>query len=76
MFQLRSVNKKIKELGLPVELVKGDGYFYFIYDDVPNKIYDSKSIMVYSLTDFSRDRWVEEAKEFAAEIKANTQPYK
>jgi hypothetical protein len=62
--QLRSVNKAIAKTGL--ELVKGNGYFYFIGEGTES-LY-SASVMVCSLNEMSLERWVEEANGKAKEI--------
>jgi hypothetical protein len=64
--QLRTVNNVFRASKLPVELVKGKGYLYFVFDD--GKRYDTLSVMVPRLNDLTLDRWVAEGKEFAARM--------
>ena len=53
-----AVNKAIAHLG-KIELVKGEGYFYFIGDDV--NVW-AESVYVYRLNELTLERWIEEAK--------------
>lgn len=69
MFTIKSINKVFQEDSLPIELVKGEGYFYLIYDDVENNIYETQSIYTVRLSDMTKDRWVEEGRTFATETK-------
>lgn len=57
-----AVNKALKAQGFQaeVELVKGDGYLYFTYDN--GKRFDTHSVYVPRVTDLSFDRWMEEAR--------------
>lgn len=63
--QLRTVNNVFSAAKLPLELVRGEGYFYFVFDD-GGKNYETLSVMVYRLNDLPLARWVEEGKQFAA----------
>jgi hypothetical protein len=78
---LRAVNLAIAHLG-DITLYKGDGYFYFIGDNVN----PSAGVYVYRLGELSMEEWVEEAAarmqtiedyevdcELAAEAAANRQ---
>lgn len=58
MITLRTVNKAIAHLG-DIELVKGNGYFYFAGDSV--NVW-AEGVYVYRLNELSLERWVEEAK--------------
>jgi hypothetical protein len=63
--RISSVNKAIAHLG--VELVKGEGYFYFVTSDgVP---VDGKSVYVYRLNHLPIDRWISAAEEAAASVR-------
>ena len=48
-----------------LELVRGSGYWYFVYDDLlkPNR-YDTQSVYTMYLRDLSIDQWVEIGKDF------------
>jgi len=53
-----------------IELVRGKGYWYFVYDDVPAKFYESHSIYVCYLNQMRVDTWVKLGKDFVAECEA------
>ena len=63
--QLRTINKAIASKGIDVELVKGDGYFYFVGEAVENA--DTSSVMVFRLNDLTMDQWMEELDSIIAE---------
>lgn len=66
----KNINIAIKEAtGHDVEIVHGNGYWYFVYDGEDEAtiklIYGqmkSTSVFVYHLSAFSVNRWVEEFK--------------
>jgi len=64
--QLRTVNNVFSASKLKVELVKGKGYFYFVYDD--GKKYNTLTVPVYKLNELTLAQWVEEGKQFAARM--------
>lgn len=56
----KQIDEALKKAGIDGEIFRGDGYQYFV-----GKSFDSahtSSIMVPRLSDFSVERWVEEAK--------------
>jgi hypothetical protein len=59
---LKSIAKACIAAGLPadIELVKGNGYFYFWCEEAPN--WHSSSVYTNFLNDLTLDQWVEEAK--------------
>ena len=56
MTSTRTVNTILRTLGLSAELVRGDGYHYFVGTDVPNQ---SHSEMVHRTSDFTAAEWVD-----------------
>lgn len=64
-----NVTRRLKAEGLPVELVRGEGYHYFIFDD--GERYDSKSIMCPRYGDLTLAQWLEEGRTFAREVDAS-----
>ena len=56
---MNKINKELSKLG-KIELVKGNGYFYFIGDDVD---IDISGVYVNSLNQLTLKQWIEEAKE-------------
>ena len=55
---MNKINKELSKLG-KIELVKGNGYFYFIGDDVD---IDISGVYVNSLNQLTLKQWIEEAK--------------
>lgn len=53
------VNKAIKSLG-QIELIKGNGYFYFVGDSVS---VDASGVYVNSIGQLTLEQWIAEAKE-------------
>ena len=64
---LKTVNNVLaaKFHGKQIELVKGEGYFYFVGADVEHC--ETTSVMVYRLNDLFLDHWVAEARSFLEE---------
>jgi hypothetical protein len=63
-----TVTRKLRALGHPVELVRGDGYHYFVWDDGDH--YDTESVYVPRFRSWSVDRWVQEGVAFAETVRA------
>jgi len=59
-FALKTVNKAIaNHVGNEYcHLYKGDGYFYFVYDNPVTDVYRDYSVMVYHLNDLTIKSWV------------------
>jgi len=70
MLQLRTINKVFREDGLPLELVKGEGYLYYVYDrTVDNRlVFEDEMVYVYRLNNQTFDRWIEDGRRFALEV--------
>lgn len=68
MITCKAITARLRAEGLPLELVKGEGYFYFVFDD--GAIWESHSIYVCFLNQLSVDRWLEAGRDFAKEVKA------
>lgn len=67
MLTLEKVNRAIRAATSQyVELVKGEGYFYFVYDD--GKRYSTASVYINILNQFTLEDWIAEAKGFYATI--------
>ena len=58
-----TVTRKLRALGHPVEMVRGAGYHYFIFDD--GDFYDSVSVMIPRFRSWPVERWVAEGAAFA-----------
>lgn len=63
---IKSANRAIAKAGIPVELVRGEGYHYFVFDD--GKRFETVSIYVPYTNSVSVDCWVEWAKQAMDEI--------
>lgn len=61
-----------------LELVRGSGYWYFVYDDYKLDIhtltysgrYQTRSVMCQNLKYMTLEQWVEEGKDFVEEVEA------
>ena len=59
---LSAVNKALAQEGIKAELVRGEGYFYFVGDDVD--LSEEQGVYgVYRLSELSVERWLQEAKD-------------
>ena len=67
--QLRTINRILREEYPNIELVKGKGYFYFIFDDGGKK-YETLSVMVYALNQMSLERWLSDGRDFIKQCEA------
>jgi hypothetical protein len=68
--RISTVNRALQAEGIDAELVRGDGYFYFVGPDV--ELASTTSVMVYRLNQLSLSGWLYEAREFkrqTAEVK-------
>jgi GH43 family beta-xylosidase len=58
-----------KSIACPhLELVGGDGYFYFAFDDEGTGRFETHSVYVNRLNDLPFEAWVEEGRAFAARM--------
>lgn len=51
-----------------LNLYKGNGYYYFSYDNQPLGIYETKSVVVCALNHLQFDQWVAEGRELVAQM--------
>lgn len=58
---LKTVNKHLMALGYTEELVKGNGYFYFVGQGTGN--WYSTSVFVYRLNELNLNQWVDALNE-------------
>jgi len=63
----KNIAKACVEAGLPadIELVRGEGYFYFAGEEP--SIWPANSVYTYRMSDLSIEMWVEEAKALRAD---------
>ena len=72
MTTLASANRAIAKAGIPLELVRGDGYHYFVYvGPEENVLVDIDSVYVCYTNTFTAKQWVEEAAAAMAKIMEN-----
>lgn len=72
MTTLASANRAITKAGIPLELVRGDGYHYFVYvGPEENVLVDIDSVYVCYTNTFTAKQWVEEAASAMAKIMEN-----
>lgn len=67
--QGRSAAQIIAKIGCPrLNLYKGDGYWYFVYDDPVRNIYETTSVFCKYLNGMALDLWVGDGKAFVAAV--------
>jgi len=64
-----NVTKALKAKGFPIELVQGDGYCYFVYDDETNNVFETRSEMVIKVSDLDFNQWIEIGEQFVKEMR-------
>ena len=69
MATLAQINARIAKAHPHIELVRGEGYHYFIFDN--GTAYDTRSVMVPYTSHMTAARWLEEAAAFAADAAAS-----
>ena len=73
MIYAKSSKRILKMIGcdkLSLEYASGDYYWYFIYDDPANEIFETQSVYVMRLNSMSLERWVEDGKSFVKKIES------
>jgi hypothetical protein len=62
----------IGAIGNPhLKLYRGDGYFYFVYDDGKDR-WEDHAVYVYRLNHLSYDKWIAEGLDFLKKVLCNT----
>ncbi len=62
MLTLKKLNRELKTKFNYIELVRGRDYFYLQYDT--GLIFETRSIYVAHLNQFTKQQWIDEAQEF------------
>lgn len=70
MTTIRQAQRAIDKAGVPLELVRGDGYHYFIYDAPSRGIYEDVSIYVPFTKDYTAEQWAQQAVYAMDDIRA------
>jgi hypothetical protein len=64
-----TVGPILKHIGcVHLSLVKGEGYWYFIYDDVARGIYETESVYTMRLNDMINHMWLEDGLRFVKKV--------
>jgi len=71
MITLARIQNAINKAAIPLEIVRGEGYQYFIFDN--GKHYDTVSVYTCYLKDFTIERWVQEAEAAYEVVKTEMQ---
>jgi hypothetical protein len=61
MTTIRQAQRAIDKAGIPLEIVRGEGYHYFIYDVPARNVYDTVSIYVPYTKHYSAAEWANQA---------------
>ena len=59
-----------------LSLYKGEGYWYFAFEEASTGKYDTSSVYTFRLNDMPVERWVEAGRGFIAEMEAREVPPK
>lgn len=63
MASTKTVTTKLRAEGFPVELVRGNGYLYFIFDN--GSRFETYSIYTPRFNDLTEEQWLEEGRDWA-----------
>lgn len=61
MTTIRQAQRAIDKAGIPLEIVRGEGYHYFIYDVPARGLYETVSIYVPYTKTYSAAEWANQA---------------
>lgn len=61
MTTIRQAQRAIDKAGIPLEIVRGEGYHYFIYDVPARNVYETVSIYVPYTNTYSAAEWANQA---------------
>lgn len=61
MTTIRQAQRAIDKAGIPLEIVRGEGYHYFIYDVPARGLYETVSIYVPYTNTYSAAEWANQA---------------
>lgn len=60
-----TTRKILKAIGCPIlNLYRGYGYWYFVYDDLDRGVFEIQSVYAVHLSDMPLETWVQEGREF------------
>lgn len=61
MTTIRQAQRAIDKAGIPLEIVRGEGYHYFIYDVPARGLYETVSVYVPYTNTYSAAEWANQA---------------
>jgi hypothetical protein len=61
MTTIRQAQRAIDKAGLPLEIVRGEGYHYFVYDVPARNIYEDVSIYIPYTKMYTAAEWANQA---------------
>lgn len=64
---MNRITKKLQAAGLPLELVRGEGYCYLVFEE-GNK-FETRSVCVPRISDLSVESWLLEGRQFVEEAR-------
>lgn len=65
----RTVAQVLKAVGCDkLDLVRGGGYLYFVYDDKARNVWETESVYVCYLNQLSVEQWVDMGKAFVNRV--------
>lgn len=65
-----TITAALKREGYPVDLYRGVGYYYFVWDDLDaGGTWHDVSVAVCNFRDLTPDQWLEEGRTFAEAVK-------
>jgi len=67
---IKSAQRAIDKAAIPLELVRGDGYHYFVYDKVGRGLHETVSVYTCYTNTHTAAEWAAIAKEVFGGIKA------
>ena len=70
MANRKTITAALKREGFPVDLYRGEGYFYFVWDDLDKGgTWQDVSVPVCNFRDLTPEQWLEEGRAFAKDVK-------
>lgn len=58
---IRQAQRAIDKAGIPLEIVRGEGYHYFVYDVPARNIFETISIYICYTKTYSPEEWANQA---------------
>lgn len=54
-----------------LDLVQGEGYLYFVFDDEARNLFETHSVYTPRLNDLSAEAWIQEGRDFVAKMEGS-----